>query len=808
MKCPQCRSENPADSRFCSRCGTKITPSGKINLPKDAPHSLTKEFKIGSTFAGRYMIIEELGKGGMGTVYKVLDKEVDEKIALKLLNPDVAANERTITRFRNELKTARKISHKNVCRIYDLSKGKGIYYITMEYVPGDDLKHVVRMMGQLGIGKALFIAKQVCEGLAQAHKKGIVHRDLKPQNIMLDRDGNARIMDFGIARSLETKGVTDTGMMIGTPEYMSPEQVEGKEADFRSDIYSLGVIVYEMVTGRIPFDGETALSIALKHKNEVPRDPRELNDKIPEALSLVILRCMEKASESRYQKAEELLSELDQVEKNLPASERFVPVEEPEAEEFEELEETREEESEDIEVKKSIAVLPFADLSLQKDQEYYCDGMAEEIINALTGIEKLRVVARNSSFSFKESDLKKRKIGRTLYVETLLDGRVRRVDRQLNVIAQLIKVSDGSKLWSKEYERKLSDVFAIQDEILLEIMKNLDIKLHEKEKKLLLKHHPDDLEAYDLYLRGRSFLNKEIGKIMEKALLYFKGAIKIAPDYAQAYAGLALSYIPLGLWDYMPPKDVYPEAKKAAEKAIQIDGTLTEAHYSLGVVKMLYDWDWKGAERELKEAIKLSPNYAEAHDGYAAFLSAIGKKNEAIVEAEIAVDLDPLSWYFNANLGMYLLRAGRQDEAKQRFRKILSIGTIHPHMHRMMGQAYLLDSKYDVGLAEIRKGLDMSGNNPMILGGLGWGYAVAGQTEEAKKVLEELNKRSEGEYIRPYYFAQIYSGLGEKDLAFKWLVKAFEQSDISLATILVDETLDNLRSDNRFNLILKKMELV
>jgi serine/threonine protein kinase/Tfp pilus assembly protein PilF len=806
MNCPQCAFENPDDSRYCSRCGNKISPSGKIAFTRDALQAITREFKIGSIFLGRYLIIEELGKGGMGSVYKVLDKEVDEKIALKLLNPEVASNEKTIMRFRNELKTARKISHKNVCRIYDLSKGQGIYYITMEYVSGDNLKHVVRMMGQLSMGKALFIGKQICEGLVQAHKKGIVHRDLKPQNIMLDRDGNARIMDFGIACSLETKGVTDTGMMIGTPEYMSPEQVEGKEADYRSDIYSLGVILYEMVTGRIPFDGETALSIALKHKNETPRDPKEFNNKIPEDFSQMILKCMEKAAESRYQTAKEFLSELNRIEKNMPTSERFMPIEEPEMGTFEEEEE--EEELEEIELKKSIAVLPFADLSLEKDQEYFCDGMAEEIINALTGIEKLRVVARNSSFSFKGADVKTRKIGRTLYVETLLDGRVRKADNKLLIKAQLIKVSDGSNLWSKKYERELADVSAVQAEMLLEIMERLELKLNEKETKLLLKHHPEDVEAYDLYLSGRSFLNKEIGNVMEKALLYFKAAIKRVPDYAQAYAGLAISYIRQGLWDYMPPKDAYPKAKKAAEKAIEIDETLAEAHYSLGVVKMLYDWDWEGAEKELNKAIELCPNYADAYDGYAAYLSATGKLNEAIAEAEKAVDLDPLSWYLNANLGMYLLRANRLKDSKERFRKVLDIGSIHPHMHRMMGQVYLLDSKYDVGLAEVKKALDMSGNNPMILAVLGWGYAVAGQKAEVQKVLEELKKRSEGEYIRPYYFAQIYSGLGEKDLAFKWLVKAYEQSDISLATILADETLNNLRSDSRFNLILQKMKLV
>jgi len=330
MKCPECNFDNPEETKFCGECAAPLHPSEEISAHvTETLETPKEELTTGSTFARRYQIIEELGKGGMGKVYKAQDTDLKEKVAIKLLKPEIAGDKKTIERFRNELKFARKIRHKNVCQMYDLNKEEGAHYITMEYVAGEDLKSMIRMMGQLSSGKTIFIAKQVCEGLIEAHRLGVVHRDLKPQNIMIDKDGNTRIMDFGIARSLKTKGITAAGVMIGTPEYMSPEQVEGKEVDQRSDIYSLGVILYEMVTGRVPFEGDTPFTIGMKHKGEEPKDPKEFNTQLPEDLNLVILRCLEKDKEKRYQSAGEVRAELTRIEKGIPTTEIEIPKRKP-----------------------------------------------------------------------------------------------------------------------------------------------------------------------------------------------------------------------------------------------------------------------------------------------------------------------------------------------------------------------------------------------------------------------------------------------------------------------------------------------
>ncbi|MDH5386209.1 MAG: protein kinase, partial [Candidatus Aminicenantes bacterium] len=582
ITCPKCKTNNPNTVKFCGECGSQLLSPEDIAVTEtmEAPK---EELNTGSTFAGRYQIIEELGKGGMGKVYKANDIDIKEKVAIKLIKPEISSDKKTIERFQNELKFARKIRHKNVCQMYDLNREEGTYYITMEYVEGENLKNMIRMSGQLGIGTAISVAKQVCEGLAEAHKLGVVHRDLKPSNIMIDREGTVRIMDFGIARSLKEKGITGAGVMIGTPEYMSPEQCEAKEVDTRTDIYSLGVILYEMATGQLPFSGDTPLSIAMKHKGETPKNPMQLNAQIPDSVSQIILTCMAKDKNKRYQSAEELLKELNKIKEIKPEAIK--------SEEW----------------KNSIAVLPFQNISADPEQDYFCDGLAEELINALTQIKVLRVVARTSAFSFKGKDIDIREIGRKLNVEVVLEGSVRKAGNRLRVTAQLINVADGYHLWSERYDRDMEDIFAIQDEISLAIVEKLKVKLLGKEKAAIVKRYTEDQDAYNLFLKGRHYFQMMTEEGYEKAIGCFEQAIQMDPNFALAYTGLGWIYQSRSYWESLPPHEAYPRARTYIKKALEIDHSLAEAHGLSGVISTLYDWNWVAAEQDFKNALKLNP---------------------------------------------------------------------------------------------------------------------------------------------------------------------------------------------------------
>jgi len=713
-KCPKCHFENPEDTFYCGKCATPLPSSTEISISQtETLQTSIKELTTGSTFANRYQIIEELGKGGMGKVYKVFDTKIKEKIALKLIKSDIASDRETIERFSNELRLARKIRHKNVCQMFDLGEAEGAHFITMEYVSGEDLKNLIRMSKGMSVGAAVNIARQICEGLIEAHRLGVVHRDLKPGNIMIDREGDVRIMDFGVARTLKEKGVTGAGVIIGTPEYMSPEQVEGKDINQQSDLYSLGIVLYEMVTGRRPFEGDTALSVAVKHKTEIPKNPKQINPNIPDDLSGIILRCLEKDKSKRYQTAAEVHSELEKIEKGIPTTERVIP--EKKAFTSKEITVTlglkklllpalgiaflviavlviwkifpKKEAAPAASAKKPIAVLPFEDLSQAKNNEYLCDGISETLINALTNIEGLWVPAQTSAFSFKGKTQDIREIGQKLGVDNVLEGSVQVAGDNLRVTARISNVQDGRQVWSEIYNRKMSDMFAIQDDIAKAIVTALQVKLLGEKGGPIVKNYTENLEAYRLYLQGRNYWNKREEPDLIKSIEYFEKAIEIDPNYALAYTGLGDAYQVLANNGFWPAEKALPKAKAAALKALGIDDKLAEAHTSLAQIMKDYDWDFIGAEKEFKLAIELNPSYATAHQWYGGLLSTLGRHEEAIREIKTARNLDPLAPRIGENVGWLFYNARRYGQALEELNKAIELDPNHSETHVTLGWA-------------------------------------------------------------------------------------------------------------------------
>jgi len=829
IECPRCHSENPETKQFCADCGTQLT------APKETHPEATEtlqtpihELTTGSTFAGRYQVIEELGKGGMGRVYRVLDKKLNEEVVLKLIKPEIGLDKKTIERFSNELKLSRKTIHKNVARMFDLNEEKGTHYITMEYVQGEDLRRLIRKMGTLSPGQVMPIAKQVCEGLMEAHRLGVVHRDLKPSNIMIDEEGNARIMDFGIARSVKERGITGEGVIIGTPEYMSPEQVEGKDIDQRSDIYSLGVILFEMMIGHVPFEGNTALSIAVKHKTETPKNPRALNAQVSEELSRLILRCLEKDKEKRYQSAEDLRTELSGIEKGIPAAKRVVPKRKP----FTSKEITatfglkkllppilglafliiaaiaiwkifpEKEAALAPSAKKSIAVLPFVNMSTGKEDEYFSDGMTEELINALSKLQGLSVAARTSCFAFKGKTENISNIGQQLHVDNVLEGSFRKAGNKLRIAAQLIEVASGFQLWSETYEREIQDVFAVQDEISQAIVSALKIKLTGDQSAQLTRRYTENPEGYQFYMKGRYYWNKRTEEGVKKGLEYFNKAIELDPDYALAYAGLADSWLAMGWYRWSLPEVAYARAKTAAEKALEIDNTLAEVHTSLAHVRELFDLDWSGAEAEYKQALELNPLYPTVHHWYSLFLMALVRPNEAVLEAKRAQELDPLSLIINENLGDVLRIARRYDEAIEQLRKTLEIDPNFRVARSTLVAAYTDNGMYDQAVEELQKIVP-----PEIALVIKDVYHKSGIRGVWEKQLELAIERSRQTYVSSYGIALFCARLGKKEEAFALLEKAFADHSIIFTGFRAEPGFESLRSDPRYTALLKKAGL-
>ena len=824
MKCPKCLTDNPTDSKFCKECATPLPVSREIAAPQtETLKTPIKELATGSIFSNRYQIIEELGKGGMGKVYKVFDTEIKEKVALKLLKPEVAADSETIERFRNELKFARKIRQANVCQMFDLARDEGSYYITMEYVQGEDLKRLIRKMGRLSAGQAVSIGKQVCAGLAEAHRLGVVHRDLKPQNIMVDEDGNARIMDFGIARSVKAKAITGVGVMIGTPEYMSPEQVEGKEADQRSDIYSLGIVLYEMVTGRVPFEGDTPFTIGIKHKSEMPKNPRELNAQIPEDLGRLILKCMAKEKEKRYQSASDLAAELTRIEKELPTTEKLVSRRKAKTEKAPSVRRRRYALYGAVVVLallivvagiflfrgrgkaiSSIAVMPFGYAGGGAEMEYLAEGMTESIISNLSQLPGLKkVIARSSVFHYKGKEIVPKDVGQELGVDAVLISRMNQRGDELTINVELVNTTDNTRIWGDQYKKKVGEVFDFQQEISNSIAENLKLKLTGEEIKRIGKRYTVSPEAYQAYVRGRFFWNKRTEEGLKTAIEYFNQAIDKDPNYALAYAGLADTYAILPQYSSVPPKDAFEKATAAVAKALQLDDTIVEAHTALAETKVFWSWDWEGGRKEFKRAIELNPSYATAHHWYAFLLMFLGEFDESIEQITQAQELDPLSLIITANMGLMRFYARRYDEAIEYDKKTIEMDPNFGEIHWYLGMAYCQKRRYEEAIQELQRAAALSGQFAKHYATLGYAYVLAGKKDEAVRIVEELKKKGQDRY----YAASVYAVLGDKDRAFECLDESFKERSDDIPYLKVDPILDSLRPDPRFKALLKKANL-
>ncbi len=823
-----------------------------------------------NTRLGRYEIRSKLGEGGMGEVYLAQDTQLGRTVALKILPADVASDKDRLRRFIQEARAAAMLTHPNSAHIYEIGEFEGTNFIAMERVEGESLDKKMGGRRALDVVELVEIAMQVADALDEAHTKGITHCDIKPANIMLTLRGQVKVLDFGLAKvvapqadsidsELATQVKTNPGMVMGTVSYMSPEQALGKRVDHRTDIWSLGVVLYEMLAGKLPFQGETVNHTIVSILEKEPL----LLENVPEELQRIVRKALTKDADERYQTARDLLIDLKNLRRNLDIQgelERSIIPNKAETSEAANEKETQAYKIASVEATKdalptssleyavtqaknhklavlivglvlagiisaaayfaffaksgvkqieSIAVLPFQNESGSADNEYLSDGMTETLISNLSQIPNLNVKARSSVFRYKGKDKDPQTIGKELNVQAILNGRVMQRGEQLILNLELVDVKTENVIWSEQYARKQGDLVSLQSEIARDVSNKLRTKLSGVEQNQIAKNYTTNAEAYQLYLKGRFFLHNGTPGGQQKSIEYFQQAVDLDPNFALGYAGMADVYTLLGTTfnASLPPREAMPKARTAAQKALEIEPNLSEAHTSMAWIKYRFDWDWRGAEDEFKQALALNPNNAQAHHWYADYLAAMGRFDEALAEIRRARELDPFSLLINWNVGRILYFLRRYDEALAELRKALELDQNSLRVHSYLEAVYLMKGMNDEAFAEHLKYDALTGRSAERIAVLKKTYAASGSKAAAQKELEFALEDAKSHHITSFNMAYLYVRAGDKNHTLEWLNRAYGEREGSLVNLNADPHWDDIRADPRFQDLLRRVGL-